>query len=62
MSCWPAWAAGRGWRRQLYTIIFEADTRAGRAFDLTLIGLILLSIGVVMADSVVEIRPATAAC
>ena len=45
-----------GWRRQLYTIIFEADTRAGRAFDLTLIGFILLSIGVVMADSVVEIR------
>jgi voltage-gated potassium channel len=25
-----------GWRLRLYTIIFEADTRAGRAFDLTL--------------------------
>ncbi|MDW5443487.1 ion transporter [Polaromonas sp. SM01] len=41
-----------GWRLHLYTIIFEADTRAGRLFDLSLIGLILLSIAVVMADSV----------
>lgn len=30
-----------GLRLRLYTIIFEADTRAGRLFDLTLIGLIL---------------------
>jgi voltage-gated potassium channel len=41
-----------GWRLRWYTIIFEADTRAGRLFDLVLIGAILLSIGVVMADSV----------
>lgn len=41
-----------GWRLRWYTIIFEADTRAGRLFDLVLIAVILLSIGVVMADSV----------
>ncbi len=45
-----------GWRLRLYTIIFEADTRAGRLFDLALIGLILLSIGVVMADSTASLR------
>jgi len=42
----------RGWRLRLYTIIFEADTRAGRLFDVTLIVAILLSIAVVVADSV----------
>ena len=42
----------RGWRLRLYTIIFEADTRAGRLFDMTLIVVILLSIAVVVADSV----------
>ncbi|ART50431.1 ion transporter [Acidovorax carolinensis] len=42
----------QGWRLRLYTIIFEADTRAGRLFDMTLIAAILLSIAVVVADSV----------
>ena len=42
----------KGWRLRWYTIIFEADTRAGRLFDKTLIAIILLSIGIVMADSV----------
>lgn len=42
----------QGWRLRWYTVIFEADTRAGRLFDQALIGVILLSIGVVMADSV----------
>ena len=42
----------RGWRLRLYTIIFESDTRAGRLFDKTLVGAILLSVAVVMADSV----------
>jgi voltage-gated potassium channel len=45
-----------GWRLRWYTVIFEADTRAGRLFDQTLIGVILLSIGVVMADSVQAIH------
>jgi voltage-gated potassium channel len=41
-----------GWRLRLYIIIFEADTRAGRAFDLTLLVFILTSVAVVMLDSV----------
>lgn len=45
-----------GWRLQLYTIIFEADTRAGRRFDQALIAVILASVAVVMADSVNHIN------
>ena len=41
-----------GLRARLYTIIFEADTRAGRIFDLTLIVAILASVAVVVLDSV----------
>lgn len=41
-----------GWRLRLYTIIFEADTRAGRLFDQWLIAVILASVLVVMLDSV----------
>ncbi|CAJ0779636.1 hypothetical protein LMG18090_01096 [Ralstonia mannitolilytica] len=40
-----------GWRARWYTIIFEAETRAGRLFDLTLLGAILASVLVVMLDS-----------
>ncbi|WP_348756377.1 ion transporter [uncultured Aquincola sp.] len=40
-----------GWRLRLYTVIFEADTRAGRLFDLALVWLILASVAVVMLDS-----------
>ncbi len=42
----------QGWRLRLYTVIFEADTRAGRLFDQWLIVAILASIIVVMMDSV----------
>ena len=41
-----------GWRLQFYTVIFEADTRAGRRFDQLLIVVILASVAVVVADSV----------
>lgn len=41
-----------GWRLRAYTIIFEADTRAGRAFDQWLMAAILVSVGVVALDSV----------
>ena len=41
-----------GWRLRLYTIIFEADTRAGRLFDKWLIVVILASVAVVVMDSV----------
>ncbi|AKB18271.1 MULTISPECIES: ion transporter [unclassified Methanosarcina] len=43
------------WRNTLYTIIFEADTPAGKRFDEILILSILLSIIVVMLDSVSSI-------
>ena len=45
-----------GWRLRLYTIIFEADTRAGRAFDLALICFILASVAVVVLDSVASVH------
>ena len=45
-----------GWRLQLYTIIFEADTLAGRRFDQWLIAVILASVAVVVADSVTHIN------
>ena len=40
------------WRQRLYTVIFEADTRAGRLFDEVLIAAILVSLLVVVLDSV----------
>ncbi|MEO5696559.1 MAG: ion transporter [Burkholderiaceae bacterium] len=45
-----------GWRLAMYTVIFEADTRAGRAFDLTLIAVILASVAVVMLDSMAGVH------
>jgi voltage-gated potassium channel len=41
-----------GWRLRFYTVIFGTDTPAGRLFDQLLIVAILLSVAVVMADSV----------
>ena len=41
-----------GLREQLYVVIFESDTRAGRIFDLALICCILLSVMLVMLDSI----------
>ncbi len=41
-----------GWRRHMYDVIFEADTPAGRRFDIALVCAILLSILVVVLDSV----------
>jgi len=45
-----------GWRLRTYTIVFEADTRAGRWFDLGLLWLIVASVAVVMLDSVASIH------
>lgn len=42
-------------RDRLFVIIFEADTRSGRLFDQMLILAILLSLMVIMLDSVEEI-------
>lgn len=41
-----------GWRLRLYRVIFESDTRVGRAFDVALIWLILASVVIVVLDSV----------
>jgi voltage-gated potassium channel len=43
------------WRQRLHEIIFEADTRAGKAFDLLLLLLILISVVAVMLESVEHI-------
>lgn len=44
------------WRHKLHTVIYEADTPAGRLFDLILLALILLSVVAVMLESVEPIR------
>ena len=41
-----------GWRDRWYEIIFEADTRAGKVFDVLLLIAILLSVLVVVLESV----------
>jgi voltage-gated potassium channel len=45
-----------GLRRHIYRVVFESDTKAGRRFDILLVILILLSIFVVVLDSVPFIR------
>lgn len=44
--------AASGWRRRAYEIIFEHDTRAGRAFDVALLVAILLSMMAVMLETI----------
>src|SRR5881398_974562 len=43
---------GHGLRRRMFDVIFEADTPAGRRFDILLVCAILLSILAVVLDSV----------
>ena len=45
-----------GWRLAVYTVVFEADTRAGRLFDVVLLWVIVASVAVVMLDSVDRIH------
>jgi len=45
-----------GWRLRMYIIIFEADTRLGRLFDLALIWMILASVAVVLLDSMASVH------
>ena len=44
------------WRQKIYGLVFEAETPAGRVFDITLISLILLSVLAVFLESVRWIR------
>lgn len=46
----------RSWRKVLHEVIFEADTPAGKWFDVILIISIILSVIVVMLDSIASIR------
>lgn len=48
--------AARGWRVRLHSVIFEADTPAGKAFDIILLVLIAASVVVVMLESVNSIQ------
>jgi voltage-gated potassium channel len=45
-----------GWRRRLHEIVFEADTPAGRAFDVALLVAILASLATVVLESIPEVR------
>lgn len=45
-------ASQKTWREQCYEVIFEADTWAGKLFDVVLLLAILLSVLVIMLDSV----------
>lgn len=47
---------GLGWREKLRSVIFDADTPAGFAFDLALLVAIIFSIVVVMLESVIALR------
>lgn len=47
-------AARAPWRHRLHTIIFEADTPAGRTFDIVLIFAIVTSILLVILETVTE--------
>ena len=46
------------WRHRLHTVIFEADTPAGKRFDVALLWAILLSVGAVLVESVASVRAA----
>lgn len=45
-----------GWRQRWYTIIFEADTREGRIFDIALLLAIVASVMVAMLDSMAAVN------
>jgi voltage-gated potassium channel len=47
-----------GFRGRVYTVIFETETKAGRAFDVVLIWAILLSVAIVLLESVEAVRTA----
>ena len=51
-----ATGAGKNWRMKLHEVIFEADTPAGKWFDVLLILAILVSVVMVMLDSVATIQ------
>ncbi|MGB0346594.1 MAG: ion transporter [Balneolaceae bacterium] len=47
---------GKGWRKKLFVVIFGAETKWGRFFDVTLIIAITASVLIVMLDSIASLR------
>ena len=45
-------SALKPWQHKVHEVIYEADTKAGKAFDIALLVVILMSIAVVMLESV----------
>ena len=56
MSSFPLNQPDKNWRSHLYEIIFGTDTPAGKTFDVVLIWSIILSVVVVILESVHSIR------
>ena len=48
--------SSRNWREELYVMVFQSDTKAGRRFDGILLLIILASLVVVMLDSIDSIH------
>ena len=46
----------RKWQLQLHEVIYESDTKAGKTFDIALLACILVSIVIVMLDSVNSLK------
>lgn len=46
----------KNWKNKLHEVIYEADTAAGKWFDLVLLILIITSIGVVMLESISSVE------
>ena len=62
MTAEASGAGGRpSWRNTIHEIIFEADTPAGRWFDMLLIGGIFCSVAAVMLESMVSLQGRTGA-
>lgn len=52
----PDTTAVRSWQSRLHEVIYESHTRAGKIFDITLLAFIIISIVIVMLDSVEELN------
>ena len=52
----PTTKKPHSWRQRLHEVIFEADTAAGKLFDILLIVSILASVAAVMLDSIGAVR------
>ena len=48
--------SSKNWREELYVMVFQSDTKAGRRFDGILLLIILASIVIVMLDSIDSIH------